>query len=66
MVSIRRQILVLALGGICLSPALVLAQASYPSKPVTVVVSYPPGGDTDAIARLFAEKLGQLLISTQK
>lgn len=64
MVSIRRQILVLALGGICLSPALVLAQASYPSKPVTVVVSYPPGGDTDAIARLFAEKLGQRLKQT--
>lgn len=34
-----------------------LAQGEYPSKPITVVVSYPPGGDTDAIARLFAEKL---------
>ncbi|MEJ8821680.1 tripartite tricarboxylate transporter substrate binding protein [Variovorax humicola] len=34
-----------------------VAQPDYPSKPVTVVVSYPPGGDTDAIARLFAEKL---------
>jgi len=34
-----------------------LAQGDYPNKPITVVVSYPPGGDTDAIARLFAEKL---------
>ena len=33
-----------------------LAQ-SYPSKPITLVVSYPAGGDTDAMARLFAEKL---------
>ena len=38
-----------------------LAQGDYPAKPITVVVSYPPGGDTDAIARLFAEKLGQRL-----
>ena len=34
-----------------------LAQAAWPSKPVTVIVSYPPGGDTDALARVFAEKL---------
>ncbi|MBS0451637.1 MAG: tripartite tricarboxylate transporter substrate binding protein [Proteobacteria bacterium] len=38
-----------------------LAQGNYPSKPITVVVSYPPGGDTDAIARLFADKLSQRL-----
>ncbi|MDQ0023068.1 tripartite-type tricarboxylate transporter receptor subunit TctC [Variovorax paradoxus] len=29
----------------------------YPSKPITLVVAYPAGGDTDALARLFAEKL---------
>ncbi len=29
----------------------------YPSKPVTIVVAYPAGGDTDALARVFAEKL---------
>jgi tripartite-type tricarboxylate transporter receptor subunit TctC len=34
------------------------AQApAYPVKPITIVVSYPAGGDTDAMARLFAEKL---------
>lgn len=38
-----------------------MAQGAYPSKPISMVVSYPPGGDTDAIARLFAEKLTQRL-----
>lgn len=34
-----------------------MAQGAYPNKPVTIVVSYPAGGDTDALARVFAEKL---------
>ena len=37
-------------------PAAAWAQA-YPSKPITLVVAYPAGGDTDALARVFAEKL---------
>ena len=35
----------------------VAAQAWPTAKPVTIVVSYPAGGDTDAIARAYAEKL---------
>ena len=34
---------------------------TWPSKVVTIVVSYPAGGDTDAVARLFAEKLSTRL-----
>ena len=39
----------------CVS-SLALAQA-FPSKQINVIVSFPPGGDTDALARVFAEKL---------
>jgi tripartite-type tricarboxylate transporter receptor subunit TctC len=40
---------------LCAAPA--FAQGNWPSKPITLVVSYPAGGDTDAMARLYAEKL---------
>nr|WP_211947643.1 tripartite tricarboxylate transporter substrate binding protein [Cupriavidus yeoncheonensis] len=35
--------------------------AAYPTKTVTMVVAYPPGGDTDAMARLYADKLSARL-----
>jgi tripartite-type tricarboxylate transporter receptor subunit TctC len=37
--------------------ALSAAAQGYPTKPITLVVAYPAGGDTDALARVFAEKL---------
>jgi tripartite-type tricarboxylate transporter receptor subunit TctC len=54
----RRLILTLsaaAAAGTALAPAGALAQSAWPSKPVTIVVPFPPGGGTDAFARpLFA------------
>ncbi|MDB5932149.1 MAG: hypothetical protein JWR60_3856 [Polaromonas sp.] len=33
----------------------------WPSKPITLVVTYPPGGGADAMARLIAPRLGEAL-----
>jgi tripartite-type tricarboxylate transporter receptor subunit TctC len=42
-------------------PVLALAQEAYPSRPVKFILPFPPGGGTDILGRLIAEKLsGQL------
>jgi tripartite-type tricarboxylate transporter receptor subunit TctC len=57
-------------GGVCIAAltamlfagALGAAQAqSYPSKPITLVMPYPPGGGTDTMARLIVSKLDHRL-----
>ena len=57
------------LAALLLFPCLVLAQA-YPTKPVRLVVPFPPGGTTDLIARMvqpkFQEFLGQSVIIESK
>ena len=53
----------LALGGALLSMSMAGSSlaADYPSKPITLVVSYAAGGGTDAIARVFAARLEKAL-----
>ncbi|MFN6996215.1 MAG: Bug family tripartite tricarboxylate transporter substrate binding protein [Aquincola tertiaricarbonis] len=58
----RRTTLALALG-LGFSGA-TLAQAPYPSKPVTLIVPTAPGGTTDLAARMLADPLGKALGQT--
>ena len=44
-----------------LLPASALAQASYPSRPITMVVPLPAGGTADLLCRLAAEKATGIL-----
>jgi tripartite-type tricarboxylate transporter receptor subunit TctC len=52
------------------TPAQAQAQASYPSKPIQLIVGYAPGGGTDLLARIVASKmaegLGQAVVVENK
>jgi tripartite-type tricarboxylate transporter receptor subunit TctC len=49
-------LLIVALG----LPLAALAQSAFPEKPVRFIVPFPPGGGTDALARVLATKLGEM------
>jgi tripartite-type tricarboxylate transporter receptor subunit TctC len=51
--------LVIAVAGVAES-SVVLAQA-YPVKPVRIVVTWPPGGSNDVVARVMAQRLTETL-----
>jgi tripartite-type tricarboxylate transporter receptor subunit TctC len=54
----RRVVLALALA---FTGATAFAQTAYPSKPIRLVVPFPPGGGTDLIARTVAQRLTDTL-----
>jgi tripartite-type tricarboxylate transporter receptor subunit TctC len=47
--------------GLCLAPMAAIAEEPYPSKPIKLVVPFPPGGSSDLVVRAYASKLAELL-----
>ncbi|MFM8616166.1 MAG: tripartite tricarboxylate transporter substrate-binding protein [Alphaproteobacteria bacterium] len=61
----QRRALLAGMGGVAAAPALAQPQA-WPSRPIRLIIPYPPGGATDTLARPFAERmrarLGQAVV----
>jgi tripartite-type tricarboxylate transporter receptor subunit TctC len=49
----------LALAALPLVAGTALAQQGWPTKPITIVVPFPPGGPTDVATRIVAQKMSQ-------
>lgn len=68
---ISRRSLTLLVGLCVLAPhALIQAQATYPNKPIKLIVPFPPGGNVDLSARILApelqKELGQAVVIENK
>ena len=63
MLDLRRRQFLTLLGGAAAAamPPLVAAAQDYPNRAITLIVNFPPGGSTDAMARIIREPLSQTL-----
>jgi tripartite-type tricarboxylate transporter receptor subunit TctC len=52
---------ILASGPVFASAVPLCAQGTFPTRPIRAVLSFPPGGAIDTVARLIAPRVGELL-----
>lgn len=55
------RIAALVLGGVLTAAVAQAQQAAYPSRPLRLILPFPPGGSTDLLGRALAERLGERL-----
>lgn len=59
-----RRALAVTLIALAATPATALAQSGYPTKPIRLLVPFPPGAGTDTVARFVAQKLAESMGAT--
>ncbi len=57
----RRALLAMAVAGLTAFGAPAAAQDAWPSKPIRLIVTFPPGGLLDVVSRMLAPKLSETL-----
>jgi tripartite-type tricarboxylate transporter receptor subunit TctC len=60
----RRNVLASALAIAMLGVTTTVAADTYPTKPVTIVIPFPPGGTLDVVGRMLAQKLTEQMGQT--
>ena len=60
----RRTFLAAAAAAVAVGVSAAARAEDYPTKPIKLVVPFPPGAGTDATARIVAEKLTDILRQT--
>ena len=62
--TLRKSLLALFILASATTSISVYSQAAYPNRPIKMISPFPPGGASDALARLVASKLGEGLGQT--
>ena len=61
MTLVRRFVMAVMLAGLATSAFSTAAFSAYPDRPIRWILSHPPGGSADVIARLMQPKLEKIL-----
>ena len=60
----KQHLIALLLATVCSAPGAALAQGTYPTKPIHMVVPFAPGGATDIVGRVMAAEMTKTLGQT--